>query len=140
MTNQQVNPTSSSPTPFFSNRVYDVLKWIAMIFIPAVATLYFALSQIWGFPNGSEVVGSLTAFDIFLGAILSLSTRTYNSSDARFDGAINIATQNDTKMFSLDLNTHPNDIESKDAVTFKVNSAATPDTTPGKHEAPPATS
>ena len=60
-----------------SNKVYDVLKWIAMYFLPAAGALYFALSTIWGFPYGEEVVGTLTAIDAFLGAILGISTVQY---------------------------------------------------------------
>lgn len=61
-----------------SNKAYDVLKWIAQILLPAVATLYFALSKIWGFPYATEVVGTIAAVDTFLGALLGLSTLAYN--------------------------------------------------------------
>ena len=61
-----------------SNKVYDVLKWIAMYLLPAVGTLYFALSGIWGVPYGEQVVGTITALDTFLGVILGISTATYN--------------------------------------------------------------
>lgn len=61
-----------------SNKVYDILKWIAMIFIPAVSALYFGLSQIWGFPYGEEIVGTLAVIDTFLGALLGISTMNYN--------------------------------------------------------------
>lgn len=57
-----------------NNKVYDVLKWIAQILLPALATLYFALSQIWGLPYGEEVVGTITAIDAFLGCILGISS------------------------------------------------------------------
>ena len=60
-----------------SNKVYDVLKWIALVVLPAVATLYFALSGIWGFPYGEQVVGTITAVDTFLGAILGISSMQY---------------------------------------------------------------
>jgi len=60
-----------------SNKTYDVLKWIAQIAIPAVATLYFALAQIWGLPYGEQIVGTLTAVDAFLGALLGISTANY---------------------------------------------------------------
>ena len=60
-----------------SNRTYDILKYIAQIVIPALATLYFALAQIWGLPYGEEVVGTLTAIDAFLGAVLRISTNNY---------------------------------------------------------------
>lgn len=60
-----------------SNKLYDVLKYIAQIVLPAVATLYFALSQIWGLPFGEEIVGTITAIDCFLGALLGISTAQY---------------------------------------------------------------
>lgn len=61
-----------------SNKTYDVLKWIAQLLLPALATLYFALAQIWGFPYGEEIVGTITAVDAFLGVILGISTVQYN--------------------------------------------------------------
>lgn len=64
-----------------SNKVYDVLKWIAQYLLPALGTLYFALSTIWGFPYGEQVVGTITAIDAFLGAILGLSTAAYRKSE-----------------------------------------------------------
>ena len=60
-----------------SNRTYDVLKWVAQIALPAVGTLYFALSSIWGLPMGEEVVGTITAVDAFLGGLLGISTAQY---------------------------------------------------------------
>ena len=61
-----------------SNKVYDILKWVALILLPAVATLYFALAQIWGLPYGEQIVGTIAAVDTFLGALLGISTRIYN--------------------------------------------------------------
>lgn len=63
-----------------SNKVYDVLKWIAQIFLPAFGTLYFALASIWGLPFGEEIVGTVTAVDAFLGVILGISSAKYASS------------------------------------------------------------
>lgn len=60
-----------------SNTVYDILKFIAQIILPALATLYFALSGIWGFPYGEQIVGTIAAIDAFLGAILGISTKKY---------------------------------------------------------------
>lgn len=61
-----------------SNSNYDWLKWVAQIFLPACGTLYFALAQIWGLPYAEQVVGSITAIDAFLGALLGISTHFYN--------------------------------------------------------------
>ena len=63
------------------NNLYDVLKWIAQILLPAVGTLYFALAQIWGLPYAEQVVGTITAIDAFLGALLGISTHFYNKED-----------------------------------------------------------
>ena len=60
-----------------SNKVYDVLKWIAMYLLPALGTLYFALAGIWNFPYGEQVVGTITAVDTFLGVLLGISTARY---------------------------------------------------------------
>lgn len=60
-----------------SNKLYDVLKFIAQIVLPAVATLYFALASIWGLPYGEQIVGTITAVDAFLGALLGISTEAY---------------------------------------------------------------
>ena len=57
-----------------SNKVYDILKWIAMVVLPAIATLYMALAGIWGFPYGEQIVGTITAVDTFLGVLLKLSS------------------------------------------------------------------
>lgn len=62
----------------FSNKVFDVLKWIALYLLPALGTLYFALSTIWGLPYGEQIVGTITALDAFLGALLGISTYNYN--------------------------------------------------------------
>lgn len=61
-----------------SNRLYDILKYVAQIVLPALGTLYFALAKIWQFPYGAEIVGTITAVDAFLGALLKISTDQYN--------------------------------------------------------------
>ena len=63
-----------------SDKVYNVLKWIAMVVLPAIGTLYFTLSGIWGFPFGEQIVGTVAAVDTFLGVILGISTAQYNKS------------------------------------------------------------
>ena len=60
-----------------SNKTYDILKWIALYLLPALGTLYFALSGIWGLPYGEQIVGTITAADTFLGVLLGISSATY---------------------------------------------------------------
>ena len=64
-----------------SNKVYDILKYIAQIGLPALGALYFALSTIWGFPYGEQIVGTITAIDAFLGALLGISTVQYKKKN-----------------------------------------------------------
>lgn len=66
-----------------SNRAYDIFKWIAMVAVPAIGTLYFALAQIWGLPFGEEIVGSISAVDTFLGVILGISSKNYKNAQAK---------------------------------------------------------
>lgn len=61
-----------------SNKVYNVLKWIAMIVLPALATLYLGLSNVWGLPYGEEVSTTITLVNTFLGTVLMISTNQYN--------------------------------------------------------------
>lgn len=62
-----------------SNKVYDILKFTAQIVLPAAGTLYFTLASIWGLPYGEEIVGTITAVDVALGAVLQISTHNYNN-------------------------------------------------------------
>lgn len=60
-----------------SNKVYDVLKWVAQILLPALGALYFGLARIWSLPYAEEIVGTITVVDAFLGALLGLSSVQY---------------------------------------------------------------
>lgn len=62
------------------DKVYNTLKWITMVVFPALGALYFGLSQIWGFPYGEEIVGTISLFTVFLGALLGVSTYNYNKA------------------------------------------------------------
>ena len=63
-----------------SNKVYDNLKWIAMIALPAIATLYLTLAGIWGLPYGEQVSATIMAVDTCLGVLLGISTKQYNKT------------------------------------------------------------
>lgn len=64
-----------------SNKVYDALKFIAQIVLPAIATLYVTLAGIWGLPYSEQIAGTVMAVDTFLGAILMLSSKNYNKTN-----------------------------------------------------------
>lgn len=60
-----------------SNKVYDILKFIAQIVLPALATLWAALGKIWGWPLVTEITATICAVDTFLGALLGISSAQY---------------------------------------------------------------
>ena len=62
-----------------SNKVYDILKFIAQIALPALATFYLAIAAIWGLPYGEQIAGTIMAIDTLLGTILGVSTKKYNA-------------------------------------------------------------
>ena len=64
-----------------SNKTYDILKYVAQVVLPALGTLYFALASIWGLPYGEQIVGTITAVDTFLGALLLLSSSKYKKGE-----------------------------------------------------------
>ena len=65
-----------------TNKTYDILKWVAQIALPALGTLYFGLSQIWGLPYGEQIIGTIAVIDTFLGALLGVSTANYRKQEA----------------------------------------------------------
>lgn len=64
-----------------NNAVYDVLKWIALILLPALATFYAAISAVWGLPYTEQVVGTITAVDTLLGTLLKVSSDNYKKRE-----------------------------------------------------------
>ncbi len=60
-----------------NQRIYDTLKWIAQILLPALGALYAALAGIWGWPYAEAVVGTISAVDVFLGAVLMMDSRKF---------------------------------------------------------------
>lgn len=60
-----------------SNKTYDILKTIALVVLPALATLVIAVFEIWGLPYGAQIGATITAVATFLGAILSVSSAKY---------------------------------------------------------------
>ena len=63
-----------------NDKLYDTLKWIAQILLPAIGTLYFALAGIWNFPYAEAIVGTITAVDTFIGVLLGISAAQYNKA------------------------------------------------------------
>ena len=66
-----------------SNKTYEILKYIAQIVLPAIATLYIAVASIWNLPYAEQIGGTIMAVDTFLGAVLMISTNSYNKKEGK---------------------------------------------------------
>lgn len=104
-----------------SNKLYDALKYIAQVILPALGTLYFAIAQTWGLSHANEVVGTIVAVDAFLGVVLHLSSNAYKNTDANFDGTLDVTETEDKKSFLLNFDTDPHELDKKKTVTLRVN-------------------
>ena len=64
-----------------NNKLYDVLKWVAILFLPALSTLISVVFKIWNIPYGDEIAQTITALGVFLGAILGISSIQYKKGN-----------------------------------------------------------
>ena len=108
-----------------TNKSYDVIKWIVVIVIPAVITLYSTLGGIWIFPLVQEITASLAAIDVFLGVIMKISSATYNKE---YDGVLHVDTVNDETtdkyLFEVD---DLDQLANKDRITLKIDAVSEAD-------------
>ena len=68
----------------FENRVYDVLKWICLIFLPAVAILYSAIDGVFGWGYTATVTTIISAVEAFIGSMIGISTKSYRKKNDEF--------------------------------------------------------
>ena len=64
-----------------SNKIYDILKFVAQIVLPALATLYVTIANIWSLPFGEQISGTIMAVDTLLGAVLMISSSNYKKGE-----------------------------------------------------------
>lgn len=108
-----------------TGKLYNWLKFIALVLLPALGTLYFTLAQIWGLPAGEEVVGTIVAVDTFLGVILQISSTNYNSSTAQ--GVLTINENMEGKVYDLQLEGDPElELDGKERAVFEVRKTNEP--------------
>ena len=119
--------TQTKSSSYLSNGTYNFLKNLVTIVIPALATFYFTLAQIWNLPAAEEVVGTAAAVATFGGVVLKISSIQYNSSDARYDGSLDISESDSSKIHQLEITTPPEAIQDQATVTFKVNKVSSTD-------------
>lgn len=108
----------------FSSSLYDKLKLISQIILPALGILYFSLSGIWGLPSAEAVVVSILAVVTFFGVILQIASLNYSKSgsDNKYDGYIVVTPKIDGgKLYSIELPGDPEEIDKKGEVLLKVS-------------------
>lgn len=113
--------SSRGNSPILPSKVYDKLKWIALILLPALGSAYAGFAELWALPYPHEVVGSVAVIDTFLGVVLGLSTRTYNKSGQDTDGdmLVDNATEGPAT-YRLALNATPEELADKSKISFNV--------------------
>lgn len=105
----------------FNNKAYDLIKFLALVLLPAIGTLYFGIAAIWGLPHAEEVVGTILVVDTFLGGLIGITATQYKNSDARFDGRIDVSPGEEPDTTNMNVSLSPDAIEGKDEVVIKVN-------------------
>ena len=111
--------------PILSNVMYDRLKWLALIGLPALGALYYTVAAIWHLPKAEEVLGTVLAVDTALGAMLGLAKKNYDSSEAKYDGTLKVAESDSRLVAGLDLQTEPEELAQKQDIVLKVQKVPT---------------
>ena len=129
MTHENLSDNTSKGN-LLSNEVYDVLKFLAQVLLPAAGTAYSAIAALWGWGAVTQVVGTIVAVDTLLGVVLAYLTTKYNKSDAPYDGTVHVVTDPESglKQATMVLKDYDNpaDVVNQDSVTFKVSNTPPP--------------
>lgn len=98
------------PTAFvITGKAYDLLNRIVRVILPALGTLYFALSELWGLPYGKAIVGTVAAVNLFFGSVVHVSAQNFKKTDGDVDAYVPA----DSPLLE--------DFPGQDKVTFKVS-------------------
>lgn len=113
-------PENTINTLVFTNKVYDVLKWVAQIFLPGLGTLYLTLGGLLNLPAVNKVTGTIIAVDTFLGFLLKKSSDNYEKSDEKFDGSLEVDKTKEEATVSIAVEGGVEDLKNNDEVLLKV--------------------
>lgn len=112
--------------PVLSDKLYKRLKWGTAILLPAISAAYFSLSGVLSLPYAEQVVGTIAVLTTFFGTVLGVSTRQYNRSDAKFDGAVILSPGEEDDTTDLRFMMDPAALERKSSVLVKVDKSQLP--------------
>lgn len=111
---------SGAKSPLLSSSTYNILKHVAQIGLPFLAALYFALGQIWTLPDVDQVMATTATVNTLLGLLLGYSTVTYNSSEEKYAGVIQVAESEIKTVAQLLFNKDPQDVLQQSQAVFKI--------------------
>ena len=97
-----------------NHKCYDVLKYVALIVIPALATFVNAAGIVWGMPYTNEITATITAFGVFLGAALGISSKNY---EPETHGNLVVTKHDDVY---ADFTAEPANLKDGDTIVLKV--------------------
>jgi len=98
---------------------YNIAKWFVTIVLPAIGAAVFSLQNAFDISNAEQITGVCSVLAIFLGTVLGISTKNYNTSDKAFDGDMIMTQGEDGDTFRLELNSTPEELAAKDNIRFK---------------------
>lgn len=104
------------------SKVYDALKWVVQIVLPGLGTFYAALGSLWGFPYVEQVVGTLSAIAVFLGACLKISNSSYEGAGQL---VVNTDAEDEDSKFQLVLNKDLSELANETSFVIKVGQSTT---------------
>jgi len=107
--------------PLLSNSAYDKLKPVTTLLMPAVVTFILGVGEIWNIESAPKIGATLGAFNVLLGVLLAVATRSYNNSDDKFDGTVDVQHLDGRKVAVMDITTEPETMLGQKQVTLKVN-------------------
>lgn len=114
------------PQLLLNNRTHKVLKTIVQLYMPAIATFYFTVGSIWGWPHIEAVIGTITAITTLLGVVLGITGHNYDKTavpiKATPDGVLNVTRQDDNKiLYDFDAKESMTDLRNRTSVVFRIN-------------------
>lgn len=110
------------PSLVLSENLYEWLRAMVEVIFPGISALYLALTPIWNLPGSEKVTGTIAAVTVFLGLFVRLARRTWNNSDAKYDGQLKVdTTETGDTTLQLDLDHTAEELSDQSDVTLKVN-------------------
>ena len=105
------NPAPVERDYLLPNKLYDVLKRVNQLVLPAFASLYYGLAALWGWPNAEGIVATCALLATFFGVLLEVAKASFDNSDAKYGGSVEVVTDEDgKKLVNLMLPERPEDL------------------------------